>query len=130
MKSKRTACFFLILLCLATNSIAGPGDEFVQTADGIIVYPSARHSGGAKAASLQGINDKIIRIKFSPTIIFPEIKSLITVFPSASRAWKIEKKGAFVFKDGYYGLLMVSYSTDHSFITTGFAIASYLTYIH
>ncbi|MES2881940.1 MAG: TIM-barrel domain-containing protein, partial [Bacteroidota bacterium] len=91
MLGQRIACCVLILFCLKASAMP-PGEGFVQTKDGIIIYPNSNVSGGAKAVKLQVITDKIIRITASPLANFPEIKSLITVSIATSKNFTVTKK--------------------------------------
>lgn len=97
MPGKQTACCLLFYILTLWCGIAGatpPDAGFVQTVDGIIIYPTANVSGGAKAVKLTVISDKIIRVTASPLTTLPAVKSLITVYTStATRGWTTEKRG-------------------------------------
>ena len=67
--------------------------------DGVIIYPDINFSGNTHAIRLQVISDKIIRVIASPEIKFPDVKSLITVYPDVSRKFiVVEKAGKLIIK--------------------------------
>ena len=75
MPRRRIACLVVVLLLCASVFVkAAPGPGFVQTKDGIIIYPDTRFSGGVKAVKLQVISDKIIRVTAFTTNHLPRCK--------------------------------------------------------
>lgn len=96
MPEKSIVSCLLLTLCIglsASVNAAGPGDGFTETKDGVVIYPDARFSGGAKAVKLQVISEKIIRVIASPTSSLPDVKSLIAVYPSVVKNWIVTKQG-------------------------------------
>lgn len=93
---KQSVCC-LIAICTLVSLSAGaapPGDGFVRTRDGIIIYPDSNLSGGARAVRLQVVSDRIIRVTASPLKEFPAVKSLITLYTATNLVWSAEKTGA------------------------------------
>jgi alpha-D-xyloside xylohydrolase len=72
------------LLIFSAVSIAQPGNNYIKTSDGIIIYPANEWPGQAKAIKLQVISDHIIRVTAGPEKALPVIKSLVTIYKSNS----------------------------------------------
>lgn len=90
MPASRLPAFLLLFITLYCSALAGvPPRHFVQTKDGVIVYPDINLSGNVRAIKLQVISDNIIRVTASATEKLPEVKSLITVYRSTKQSWTL-----------------------------------------
>ncbi|MEP6947699.1 MAG: hypothetical protein ABI863_00430, partial [Ginsengibacter sp.] len=92
MKGKGIYILVFSLLLFKFSHADLPGNRIEQTSDGVIIYPDINFSGNARAIRLQVITDKIIRVTASPELKFPDIKSLILVYPGVSKKYTIIKK--------------------------------------
>ncbi|NNV57902.1 TIM-barrel domain-containing protein [Limnovirga soli] len=72
----RILIFFGAFLCLLTTKAYA--QEFVKTANGVIIYTNNNISGGTGAVRVQIISPTIIRVTASPSATFPAVESLIT----------------------------------------------------
>lgn len=95
MPAKRIGYILVYLFFALLNRVhANPIFKSVEkTKDGVIIYPDLNFSGNTRALRLQVVNDKIIRVTASPTTIFVDTKSLITVYNSFSKNWTFTQKG-------------------------------------
>ncbi|MBE7171277.1 MAG: DUF5110 domain-containing protein [Williamsia sp.] len=94
MMHKQMNSFLILVLVLFTfvsTQATPPFADFVETKNGIIVYPDTRFSGGAKAVKLEVVSDHIIRVVASSATSFPEVKSLITVYTPAPKNWTVSQ---------------------------------------
>lgn len=86
---------FIITCFLWVGAAKAGGEEqpFVRMADGIVLYPDGRVSGGVKAVRLQVVRNNIMRVTASPEKDFADTKSLITRFSPEKVKWALEDKG-------------------------------------
>lgn len=84
-------CILTFFLLLQSAEAQKPANQYLETKDGVLIYPDTNFSGGTKAIRLQVVKDNIIRVTASPVLSFPEAKSLITVYSPSSIQHSVTK---------------------------------------
>jgi alpha-D-xyloside xylohydrolase len=70
--------------------LARPGEPFLKTADGVIIYPADSFLTNIKAVRLQVIADNIIRVIACPTTEFAVYQSLVVIYKKDVRpSWNL-----------------------------------------